>query len=66
YAMTCVYVVFHNFVRDHKTLRCTPAEEAGLIKSAMTVSGIVDLIDNAAPAQKKRGHYKPRQPRAAE
>jgi hypothetical protein len=61
----CLYVVFHNFVRDHRTLRMTPAEHAGLINSAMTVSDIVDLIDANAPAPKPRGPYKPRLPKAA-
>lgn len=64
YAMVCLYVTYHNFIRDHKTLRCTPAEAAGLTKSAMTVSDIVDLIDARAPAPRKRGHYKPRQAQA--
>ena len=63
YNMMSLYVVFHNFCRDHKTLRCTPAEAAGLVKSAMTVSDIVDLIDARADAPKPRGPYKPRQPR---
>ncbi len=62
--MMALYVVFHNFCRDHKTLRMTPAEAAGLIKSAMTVADIVDLIDAKAEAPKKRGPYKPRQPKA--
>ena len=25
YHMVCLYAVFHNFVRIHKTLRCAPA-----------------------------------------
>ena len=65
YHMMALYVVFHNFVRDHKTLRCTPAEAAGLLKSAMTVSDIVDLIDARAEPPKPRGPYKPRQPKTA-
>jgi IS1 family transposase len=65
YAMMCLYVVFHNFVRDHKTLRMTPAEAAGLVKSAMTVSDIVDLIDARAEPPKPRGPYKPRQRKSA-
>jgi IS1 family transposase len=65
YHMLCLYVVFHNFVRDHKTLRMTPAESIGLVKSAMTMGDIVDLMDTRAPAPKKRGPYKPRQPRMA-
>ena len=63
YNMMSLYVVFHNFVRDHKALRCTPAEAAGLIGSAMTVSDIVALIDAKVEAPKKRGPYKPRQPK---
>jgi IS1 family transposase len=65
YAMMCLYVVFHNFIRDHKTLRMTPAESIGLVKSAMTIGDIVDLIDARAQPAKKRGSYKPRQPKAA-
>jgi hypothetical protein len=30
YDMVCLYTVFHNFARIHKTLRCTPAMAAGL------------------------------------
>lgn len=64
YAMVCLYMVFYNFVRDHKTLRCTPAEAAGLVTSAMTVSDIVGLMDARAEPPKPRGPYKPRQPKA--
>jgi hypothetical protein len=64
YAMMCLYVVFHNFIRDHRTLRMTPAEAAGLVASAMTVSDIVDLVDAQAPPPKPRGPCKPRQPKA--
>jgi hypothetical protein len=38
---------------------------AGLIKSAMTVSDIVDLIDARAELPTPRGKYKPRQPKRA-
>jgi hypothetical protein len=65
YHMMALYVVFHNFCRDHKTLRMTPAEAAGLVKSAMTVSDIVVLIEAQEEPPKKRGPYKPRQPKAA-
>ncbi|HUB13889.1 MAG TPA: IS1 family transposase [Acetobacteraceae bacterium] len=65
YHMMALYVVFHNFCRDHKTLRMTPAEAAGLVKSAMTVGGIVDLIAAREAPPKKRGQYKPRQPKVA-
>jgi hypothetical protein len=65
YAMMCLYVVFHNFIRDHKSLRMTPAEAAGLVTSAMTVSDIAALIDARAEPPKPRGKYKPRQPKSA-
>jgi hypothetical protein len=65
YAMMYLYVVFHNFIRDHKTLRMTLAEAAGLVKSAMTVSDIVDLIGARAEPPKPRGKYKQRQPKVA-
>lgn len=61
YHMMALYVVFHNFCRDHKTLRMTPAEASGLIRSAMTVSDIVDLIEAREEPPQKRGTYKPRQ-----
>jgi IS1 family transposase len=65
YNMMSLYVVFHNFCRDHKTLRMTPAEAAGLVTSAMTVGDIVDMIDARSEPPKKRGPYKPRQPKVA-
>jgi IS1 family transposase len=65
YDMLCLYVVFHNFVRDHKTLRMTPAESIGLRPSAMTIADIVDLMDARAEPPKKRGKYKPRQSKLA-
>lgn len=66
YHMMALYVVFHNFCRDHKSLRMTPAEVAGLVKSAMTVGDIVDLIAAREAPPKKRGQYKPRQPKIAQ
>jgi hypothetical protein len=63
--MLCLYVVFHNFIRDHKTLRMTPAESIGLTKSAMTMDFIVDMMDACAQTTKKRGPYKPHQPKVA-
>ncbi len=63
--MMALYVVFHNFCRDRKTLPMTPAEAAGLVKSAMTVSDIVTLIEAREAPPKKRGPYKPRQSKIA-
>src|SRR5271163_2176243 len=49
YHMVCLYTVWHNFVRIHKTLRCTPAMAAGMSKTLWSMDDIVKLIDDAAP-----------------
>ena len=33
----------YNFVRFHKTIRCTPAMEAGVVSSPMTVADLVEM-----------------------
>jgi hypothetical protein len=38
-----LYFVHYNFVRIHKTLRVTPAMEAGLTKDFMEIEDIVKL-----------------------
>jgi len=58
YHMVCLYTVFYNFVRMHKTLRCSPAMAAGLSPTLWSMDNIVALIDVAAPAPKLRGPYK--------
>lgn len=58
YHMVSLYTVFHNFVRIHKTLRCTPAMAAGLSKTLWSMDDIVKLIDDAAEPAKPRGPYK--------
>lgn len=64
YAMVCLYTVWYNFVRLHKTLKCSPAMAAGLSKTLWSMEDVVGLIDAAAPAPAPRGSYKPRQPKA--
>jgi len=39
-----LHFVYYNFVKVHKTLRVTPAMEAGLTKKPMTIEEIVGLI----------------------
>jgi IS1 family transposase len=58
-----LHFTYYNFVRIHKTLRCSPAMAAGLTNKLWEVSDIVALIEKAEAAQepKKRGPYKPRQ-----
>jgi hypothetical protein len=60
-----LYFVFYNFVRIHKTLRMTPAMAAGISDRLWSMEDVVALIDAREPEPKKRGPYKPRQPKAA-
>jgi len=59
--MLSLYFVHYNFVRIHKTLKCTPAMAAGVSDTLHDTAWIVGLIDAAAPAPKKRGPYKKRE-----
>lgn len=38
-----LHFTHYNFVRFHKTIRCTPAMEAGIVPSALTVADLVDM-----------------------
>jgi hypothetical protein len=40
-----LHFVYYNFVRIHKTLRVTPAMEAGLTKKLWDIKDILTLID---------------------
>lgn len=51
-----LYFMVYNFCKIHKTLRVTPAMEAGISKTLWEISDIVALILEEAP--KKRGTYK--------
>lgn len=60
-----LYFVFYNFVRLHKTLRVTPAMEAGLSDRLWTMDDVVALIDARVDPPKvgkrgPRGSYKKR------
>ena len=50
YNMVALYTVFYNFVRMHKTLRCTPARAAGLSNTLWSIDDLAALIDAASPA----------------
>lgn len=60
--MLSLYFVHYNFVRIHKSLKCTPAMAAGVSKELHDMEWIVGLIDAAAPKPGPRGPYKKRQP----
>ncbi|KXS32534.1 MAG: Uncharacterized protein AWT59_1367 [Candidatus Gallionella acididurans] len=51
-----LYFMFYNFCKIHKSLRVTPAMEAGVSKTLWEISDIVALIPEEVP--KKRGSYK--------
>ena len=51
-----LHFVYYNFVRQHKTLRVTPAMAAGLTKRFMSLEDVVRLVPEEQP--KKRGSYK--------
>lgn len=42
-----LHFVYYNFAKVHKTLRVTPAMEAGLAKKPMTIEEIVRLTEGA-------------------
>ena len=68
-AMLHLYFAFYNFCRIHKTLRVTPAMEAGLSDTVRDCGWIVDLIDANTPPPKKPGpkvgtKYRPRKAKA--
>lgn len=54
-----LHFMFYNFGRIHKTLRVTPAMEAGIADHVWSLEEIAALVPE--PVAKKRGPYKPRQ-----
>ncbi len=62
--MIALYSVWYNFCRIHRTLRVTPAMEAGLVDHVMTMEEVVAIADKWESAQPRQ---KPgRKPKAAE
>lgn len=53
-----LHFMFYNFAKVHKSLRVTPAMEAGIADHVWTIEEIVRLVPE--PVAKKRGTYKPR------
>jgi IS1 family transposase/lambda repressor-like predicted transcriptional regulator len=56
--MVALYTVWYNFVRMHKTLRCSPAMAAGLSTTLWNMETLVAMMDAKADAPKPRGPYK--------
>lgn len=55
-----LFVMFYNYCRIHKTLRVTPAMEAGVTDRLWGVGDIVALVEAAETKLGKRGPYKKR------
>jgi IS1 family transposase len=51
--MVALYAVWYNFVRIHKTLRCTPAMEAGVTEKLWSLEDIVRVVDEWEAVQAK-------------
>lgn len=56
--MVALYTVWYNFVRMHKTLRCSPAMAAGLSKTLWSMDDVIALIDARAPKPVRPTVYK--------
>lgn len=55
-----LHFMYYNFVRQHQTLRVSPAMAAGLTDRLWSVEDIVALVDAEEAAPAKRGPYKKR------
>ena len=56
--MVAFYTVWYNFVKMHKTLKCTPAMAAGVSPTLWGMADLLAMIDGKAEAPKARGPYK--------
>lgn len=59
-AAVAVYFMYYNFGRIHKTLRCTPAMEAGVSDRVWSYEEIAALADTVQSKPGPRGPYKTR------
>jgi len=57
-AAVALHFMHYNFARIHKTLRVTPAMEAGVSDHVWSIEEIVEMIDRATPKSGPRGPYK--------
>lgn len=62
--MVALYALWYNFVRQHKTLRMSPAMAAGIETQLWSMETVAALIEARDVPAKKRGTYKPRQPKS--
>ena len=53
-----LHYLHYNFVRIHKTLRVTPAMEAGVTQRLWDIGDLVDMLEEWRPKPGPRGPYK--------
>ena len=63
--MVALYALWYNFVRQHKTLRMSPAMAAGIENRLWSMDEVAALVEARDMPAKKRGTYKQRQPKLA-
>jgi len=56
--MVAIYAVYYNWLKFHKTLRVTPAMEAGLSTQVSTFEDLAILVEQSLPKAGPRGPYK--------
>ena len=56
-----LHFMHYNFCRIHKTLRVTPAMEAGVTDRLWEIGDIVDMLDAAAPKPNRPATYRKRE-----
>ncbi len=59
--MVALYTVFYNWTRIHKSLRVTPAMEAGITDQLWTMEEIAEMIDATLPKPGRPKSYKKRE-----
>ena len=50
--MIALYAVWYNFIRIHKTLRCTPAMQAGVTDKLFAFDDLIGIVDEWEANQK--------------
>jgi len=59
--MVSLHFMYYNFCRIHKTLRVTPAMQAGVTTRLWSIEDIVDLVEARAEPPKRPATYRKRQ-----
>jgi hypothetical protein len=54
-ASVALHYAYYNFVRVHRTLRCTPAMAAGVTDRLWSVEELIEPVTNKERAERQRG-----------